>query len=142
MLFSKEQLGRGRAWGNRQKPKISETEAIRRLLDLALNCAKPTFPQARGAPSHAAFRLPALLPQGRLPLAARPVRTLMASPVQPGRAAKPSAAQGRRRPRGRIPHSSRSACARRNNTRSRSCRVRAPRRRSSRAGWLSRCASP
>jgi len=22
MLFSKEQLGRGRAWGNRQKPKI------------------------------------------------------------------------------------------------------------------------
>jgi hypothetical protein len=38
MLFSKEQLRRARAWGNRQKPRISETEAIRRLVDLALNC--------------------------------------------------------------------------------------------------------
>ena len=38
MLFSKEQLRRARAWGNRQKPKISETEAIRRLVDFALNC--------------------------------------------------------------------------------------------------------
>ena len=57
MLFSKEQLGRGRAWGNHQKPKISETEAIRRLLDLALNCAKLTFPQARGGTISAALNL-------------------------------------------------------------------------------------
>jgi hypothetical protein len=29
----KRALSRARAWGNRQKPKISETKAIRRLLD-------------------------------------------------------------------------------------------------------------
>ena len=91
MLFSKEQLGRGGAWGNRQKPRISETEAIRRLLDLALNCAKLTFPQARG--HHlSSISIAGATASRATPISCTACSTLMASPVQPGRAAKPSAA--------------------------------------------------
>ena len=38
LMFSKESRKRAKAWGNRQRPKVSPTEAIRRLVDLALNC--------------------------------------------------------------------------------------------------------
>jgi hypothetical protein len=37
MMFGAKDLERAEAWGKRQKPPVSKTEAIRRLLTLALD---------------------------------------------------------------------------------------------------------